>query len=290
MRSLWNGSISFGLVNIPVKLYAGTTSQDIKFNYLHSICRTPIKYQKTCPRCAREVTEDEIVKGYQFQKSQYVIMEEADFEAIAPEKTRSIDILDFVQLESIDPVYFQRTYFLEPVETGVKAYHLLKQAMEEKNKIAIAKVVIRSREHLAAVRVYGSGLALETMHYANEIRSIDQLTQVSMEPEINQRELEMAMMIIDNLTTAFEPEKYHNEYQSMLAAVIEQKIAGKEIAPTEPPAAAGKVIDLMAALEASVQATKEKTAQKEDPLSGREPTQLTVRHKGRRSQGTEETG
>ena len=216
-------------------------------------------------------------------------MEEADFEA-QRRKDPFHRHPGFCQLESIDPVYFQRTYFLEPVETGVKAYHLLKQAMEEKNKIAIAKVVIRSREHLAAVRVYGSGLALETMHYANEIRSIDQLTQVSMEPEINQRELEMAMMIIDNLTTAFEPEKYHNEYQSMLAAVIEQKIAGKEIAPTEPPAAAGKVIELMAALEASVQATKEKTTQKEDPLSGREPTQLTVRHKGRRSQGTEETG
>ena len=142
------------------------------------------------------------------------------------------------------------------------------------------------------MRVYGSGLALETMHYANEIRSIDQLTQVSMEPEINQRELEMAMMIIDNLTTAFEPEKYHNEYQSMLAAVIEQKIAGKEIAPTEPPAAAGKVIDLMAALEASVKATKDKAAQaqKEESAPGREPTLLNVKPKGRRRQETEETG
>jgi len=219
-------------------------------------------------------------------------MEEADFEAIAPEKTRSIDILDFVQLESIDPVYFQLTYFLEPTETGVKAYHLLKRAMKEKNKIAIAKVVIRSREHLAAVRVYGPGLALETMHYANEIRSIDQLTQVSMEPEINERELEMAMMIIDNLTTAFAPEKYHNEYQSMLAAVIEQQIAGKEIAPAGPPPAAGKVIDLMAALEASVKATKDKAAQaqKEESAPGREPTLLNVKPKGRRRQETEETG
>ncbi|NLA57903.1 MAG: Ku protein [Firmicutes bacterium] len=290
MRSLWNGSISFGLVNIPVKLYAATASEDIKFNYLHSICHTPIKYQKTCPRCAKAVTEDEIVKGYQFQKSQYVIMDEADFEAIAPEKTRSIDILDFVELDSIDPVYFQRTYFLEPTETGGKAYHLLKRAMKEKNKIAIAKVVIRSREYLAAVRVYGSGLALETMHYASEIRAIDQLTQVGAEPEINERELEMAMLIIDNLTTTFEPEKYRNEYREMLKTVIEQKVAGKEVAPAGPPPTAGKVIDLMAALEASVQATKDKTTQDQESTSGREPTQLTVRPKGRRPQKTEETG
>ncbi|MGI6566956.1 MAG: Ku protein [Firmicutes bacterium] len=289
MRSLWNGSISFGLVNIPVKLYAGTSSEDIKFNYLHRICQTPIKYQKACPRCAKEVGEDEIVKGYQFQKSQYVIMENEDFEAIAPEKTRTIDILDFVQLESIDPVYFQRTYYLEPTETGIKAYHLLKQAMQATGKIAIAKVVIRSREHLAAVRVYGSGLALETMYYAHEIRSIDQLTRVGTEPEINPRELEMAMMIIDNLTTAFEPAKYHNEYQKLLAAVLEQKIAGKETAPAPAPPATGKVIDLMAALEASVQATKHEQDE-QGPSPGRESTQLKVTSKGLRRQKTEETG
>ena len=290
MRSLWNGSISFGLVNIPVKLYAGTSSNDIKFNYLHSVCHTPIKYQKTCPTCAREVTEEEIVKGYEFAKAQYVIMDEGDFEATAPDKTRSIDILDFVQLARIDPVYFQRTYYLEPGETGLKAYHLLKRAMLEKQQIAIAKIVIRARESLAALRVYGPGLALETMYYPGEIRAIEELTQVITEPEINERELEMAMMLIDNLTTEFVPEKYHNEYQNMLANIIEQKVAGQEVTPAPPPPAAGKVIDLMAALEASVQATKAKAKEVEELPMGQDAARLKARRKGRQKQKTEETG
>ena len=290
MRSLWNGSISFGFVNIPVKLYAGTSSNDIKFNYLHSLCHTPIKYQKTCPHCAKEVTEDEIVKGYEFQKGQYVVMEETDFEAIVPEKTRSIDILDFVQLAKIDPVYFQRTYYLEPGETGAKAYHLLKKAMQEKQQIAIAKIVIRSRENLAALRVYGRGLALETMYYPDEIRSIEQLGQITQEPDINERELAMAMLLIDNLTAEFTPGKYFDEYQDMLANVIEQKIAGQEVTPVVAPPAAGKVIDLMAALEASVQATKSREGQADQMPTGENTTRLTARRKGHPIKESEETG
>ncbi|NLK07125.1 MAG: Ku protein [Firmicutes bacterium] len=290
MRSLWNGSISFGLVNIPVKLYAGTSSNDIKFNYLHSVCHTPLKYQKTCPTCHKEVGEEEIVRGYEFQKGQYAIMDDADFEAITPDKTRAIDILDFVELKDIDPVYFQKTYFLEPQETGIKAYHLLKKAMLGREQLAIAKIVIRSREHLAALRVYGSGLALETMYYPNEIRSIEELVQVTTELTIADRELEMAMMLIDNLTTKFTPEKYENEYQTMLLGVIEQKIAGKEVTLAEQPPAAGKVIDLMAALEASVQATKDKAGQTEELLSDQDGSRLKTRRRGRQRPETEETG
>lgn len=291
MRSLWNGSISFGLVNIPVKLYAGTSSNDIKFNYLHSVCHSPIKYQKTCPTCNKEVAEEEIVRGYEFQKGQYVVMEDTDFEAIAPDKTRAIDILDFVELKDIDPVYFQKTYFLEPQETGIKAYHLLKEAMLGREQLAIAKIVIRSREHLAALRVYGSGLALETMYYPNEIRSIEELVQITAEPTIAERELEMAMMLIDNLTAKFTAEKYENEYQAMLVGVIEQKIAGKEVTLAEQPPAAGKVIDLMAALEASVQATKDKAGQAEDLLpTDQDHPRLKARRKGRQRPETEETG
>ena len=217
-------------------------------------------------------------------------MEEADFEAAAPEKTRSIDIVDFVNLESIDPIYFHRTYFLEPTETGAKAYHLLKRAMQEKKKIAIAKIIIRSRENLAAVRLHGPGLALETMYYANEIRSIDQLVNAVSEPEINERELEMAMMIIDNLTTDFQPEKYRNEYRDMLVALIERENRRPRGRPCRLQPAAGKVIDLMAALEASVQATKGQTTLKQEPSPAREPAELTARLKGRRRQTTEETG
>lgn len=255
MRSLWNGSISFGLVNIPIKLYTATSSDDIKFNYLHRVCNTPIKYKKTCPHCHTEVGEEEMVRGYEFQRGQYVIMEDSDLEAIAPEKTRSIDILDFVKLRDIDPVYFDRTYYLEPVETGIKAYHLLRKAMTEKEQIAIAKIVIRSKENLAAIRVHGPGLALETMFYPAEIRAIDTLFQGDNEPNVNERELAMAMALIDNLTTEFNPTQYSNEYQKLLVESIEKKIAGEQVVPTQAPEAAGKVIDLMAALEASVKAT-----------------------------------
>lgn len=255
MRSLWNGSISFGLVNIPIKLYTATSSEDIKFNYLHRVCHTPIKYKKTCPNCHTEVGEEEIVRGYEFQRGQYVIMEDSDFETIAPEKSRSIDILDFVRLKDIDPVYFNRTYYLQPVETGVKAYHLLKKAMSEKEQIAIAKIVIRSKENLAAIRVYGPGLALETMFYPAEIRAIDALFQDEGEPSVNERELTMAMALIDNLATEFTPSQYSNEYQKLLVESIERKIAGEQVVPAAAPEAAGKVIDLMAALEASVKAT-----------------------------------
>lgn len=288
VRSLWNGSISFGLVNIPVKLYAGTSNNDIKFNYLHNVCHTPIKYRKTCPVCAREVTEEEIVKGYEFQKAQWVIMQESDLEAILPEKTRSIDILDFVELAQIDPVYFQKTYYLEPGETGSKAYHLLRKAMLEKQQIAIAQIVIRARENLAALRVYGPGLALETMYYPDEIRAIEQLSQVISEPEITERELQMAMMLIDNLTTEFAPDKYHDEYQAALADIIQRKVAGEQVTPTIPLPATGKVIDLMAALEASVQATKAK-AEEDEPVSNGAPL-LRTRRKGSGNRRTEETG
>ena len=262
MRSLWNGSISFGLVNIPIKLYTATSSNDIKFNYLHGVCHTPIKYRKTCPTCDQEVGEAEIVRGYEFERGQYVIMEETDLEAIAPEKTRSIEILDFVRLQDIDPVYFDRTYYLQPVETGIKAYHLLKRAMLEKEQIAVAKIVIRARESLAAIRVYGPGLALETMYYPAEIRAVDTLFQGGDEPAVNERELAMAMALIDNLTTEFTPGQYTNEYQKMLTEMIEKKITGEQVVPAAAPQTAGKVIDLMAALEASVQATTGQLDQK----------------------------
>lgn len=287
MRSFWNGSVSFGLVNIPIKLYTATSSNDIKFNYLHSLCHTPIKYKKTCPTCNKEITEEEIVRGYEFQRSQYVIIDEADFEAIAPEKSRSIDILDFVRLQDIDPVYFHRTYYLEPVETSVKAYHLLKEAMLQKQQIAIAKIVIRSRENLAAIRVYGPGLALETMYYPDEIRAIEALSIITAEPTINDRELDMAMTLIDNLSTNFVPERYRDEYQATLTKIIEQKIVGERIVPAPAQPTTGKVIDLMAALEASVQATKTKDAERVVPEAA-DQGKTTI--KRRRPAKTEEIG
>lgn len=270
MRSLWNGSISFGLVNIPVKLYAATSHNDIKFNYLHSPCHTPIRYEKVCPTCKREVPQEEIVRGYEFQKGRYVVLEDEDFENIPVKQTKSIDIMDFVGLAEIDPVYFERSYYLEPAEGGLKAYHLLKLAMQETQQIAIAKVVIRSRETLAAVRVYGPGLALETMYFPAEVRDILQLAGIDAEPEVHENELKMAISLISNLTSKFQPEKYENEYRQALLEIIDRKVAGEAVTPAPAPPPAGKVIDLMAALEASVNATRNKKAQTKPPAQAAE--------------------
>lgn len=260
LRSLWSGAISFGLVNIPVKLYAATKRQDIKFNYLHKECHTPVRYEKVCPVCKKPLSSDQIVKGFAYAKGQYVIFSEQDFANIAVDKAKTIDIIDFVSLNQIDPIYFDKTYYLEPSQTGNKAYRLLKEAMEQTNRIAIAKVVIRSKQALAAVRVYNSMLTMETMFFPNEIRSSEALI-IDETIETNDSELNMAVSLINNLTNAFEPDKYKNEYQAELAKIIDAKISGDQIVSIKQQPAQGQVADLMSALEASLKATEEKAAQ-----------------------------
>ncbi|MGI6038352.1 MAG: Ku protein [Limnochordia bacterium] len=255
MRSMWKGSISFGLVNIPVRMYTATQRQDLKFKYLHQPCSTPIKYQKFCPQCGREVPSEQLVRAYEFTPGEYVPMTEEDFEELPGPETKAINILDFTQLAEIDPVYYDKTYYLEPLEGSRKPYYLLLKAMERAEKVAIAKVVIRSKEVLAALRVYDQALALETMFFAQEVRDVSQLTGLG-HVELDQRELQMALEIIENLSTTFQPEKYQNEYQQALLEVIENKIQGRETTiPQESPKE--EVLDLMAALEASLRATKE---------------------------------
>lgn len=255
MRSLWSGAISFGLVNIPVKLYAATERQNIKFNYLHEKCHTPIRYQKTCPSCQREVTAEEIVKGFEYAKGQYVILTEEDFAGVAIEATKTIDIIDFVDLSEIDPIYFDKTYYLESAQTGAKAYQLLKQAMEKTGKIAVAKVVIRSKQVLAVLRVYTNVLTMETIFFPAEIRQANEL-QTGQELEMSDKELEMAVSLITSLSTSFQPEKFTNEYRTALLEMIEKKIAGKETVTAMPQQAKGQIVDLMTALEASLQAAE----------------------------------
>lgn len=255
VRSLWKGSISFGLVNIPVRLYAATEEKSVRFNLLHRACRTPIKYQKVCPHCGREVSQDEIVRGYAYDRNRYVLMEEEDFENLPLPTSRQVAILDFVDLSEIDPLYYDKSYYLEPDEGAEKAYGLLRRAMREKGRVAIAKVAIRSREALACVRVYGQALVMETMYYPDEIRPAERLDGIAAEPELSEREVAMAVQLIDNLTEPFDPGKYRDHYREALLSAIEKKIQGEGLeAPAAPPAA-GKVVDLMEALEASLRAT-----------------------------------
>lgn len=252
MRTIWKGAISFGLVHVPVKLYPATERKDIKFNYLHEKCKTPVKYERHCPTCDTDVPNEEIVKGYEYEKGKYVIIRDEDLERIPIETARTISILDFVDLAEVDPVYFDKSYYLAPNEGGQKAFELLRQAMEKTGKVAIAKVVIRSKEALAAIRVYKNTIAMETMFYPDEIRSAGALSELNYQVTIHENELKMAESLISSLSESFAPEKYNNEYRQALMDLIQSKITGEEI-EVAPRPAEGKVVDLMEALKASIQ-------------------------------------
>jgi len=256
MRTMWKGAISFGLVNVPVKMYAATENKDIKFNYLHEKCKTPVKYERYCPACDTDIGMEEIVRGYEYEKGRYVILTDEDFENIPVATAKAVEIVDFVNLEEIDPIYYDKSYYLVPGDGGQKAYALLKKAMEDTKRVAIAKVVIRSKESLCALRAYDNCLVMETMYYPDEVRSTKYLPELDYNVNLHENEIKMAVNLIGSLEAAFEPEKYTNEYREALRDLIEAKITGEEIAIPEAPAAT-KVVDLMEALKASIQMAKE---------------------------------
>ncbi|KSU84810.1 MULTISPECIES: Ku protein [Fictibacillus] len=255
MHTMWKGSISFGLVNIPIKLFAATEDKDIKMRYLHKKCHNPIKYEKTCPVCEQHVEQEDIVKGYEYEPGKFVLIEKEDLDKIAGIKNKSIEIIDFVSLEEIDPIYFNRSYFIGPGENGTKPFTLLKEAMKESGRIGLAKITIRSKESLAAVRVYDKGLVMETIYYPDEVRNVDHVPGIDEEVQVNDKELEMAKQLIEQLTTEFEPEKYKDEYREALLEIIDSKISGKEVQISEERPRTN-VVDLMEALQASIDQSK----------------------------------
>lgn len=260
MRAMWRGSISFGLINVPIKMYAATENKRISFRQIHRECGTPIHYEKVCTTCNRKVEDDEIARGYEFEKGRYVIIEDKDLESIPDETTRTIDIIDFVELADIDPIYYDRSYYLGPEETGQKAYILLRRAMEEGGKIAIAKVVIRSKQSLACIRPYGKGhLVMETMFYPDEVRNVEDVP-VQPQAKLQEREIEMALQLVESLSTRFEPEKYTDDYRQALIKIIQAKVEGEEISIPTPRDE--KVVDLMEALKASLELAEKAKKQK----------------------------
>ena len=265
MHTMWKGTISFGLVNIPVKLHSATENKDIPLKNLHKECQSPIKYEKVCPACDKEVTNDDIVKGFEYTTNKFVILEDEDLQSIRDEKQeKSVEIMDFIDLKEIDPIYFDRTYFLSPNEGGGKAYTLLREALKETKKIGLAKITIRSKEHLAVVRFYENTLVMETIHWPDEVRDYKDVPNVPEETELVEKELETAKLLIEQLTTAFEPTKYKDEYRSALLELIEQKKQGKEVATAKEPKKKDNVTDLMEALEKSLKKTAKKpTAKKQ---------------------------
>jgi DNA end-binding protein Ku len=258
MHTMWKGSISFGLVNVPIRMYAATENKDITFRYLHKECHTPIKYVRTCPTCNREVEWEEIVKGYEYQPGQYILFDEDELKELAPEKEKTINIVEFVDLKEIDPIYFDKSYYLVADETGGKAYTLLRNAMRETGKIAVARMTLRTRQNLCVLRCYENVLLLESIFYPDEVRSVTLLPQMP-EVTVDEKEMQMATQLIEQLSVPFDPAKYTDEYRHRLLAAIEAKVQGKQIeVPPEP--AQARVVDLMKVLQESLQATRSRKA------------------------------
>ncbi|MGN7388338.1 non-homologous end joining protein Ku [Sporosarcina sp. SAFN-015] len=261
MHTIWKGSISFGLVNIPIKLHAATENNDIKLRQLHKECHSPISYQKVCPICDKEVKSEEIVKAYEYTKNKFVVLDDEDLEKLKKEnEDKAVEIIDFVKLEEIDPIYFERSYFMAPDANGGKAYALLRKALKESGKIGVAKIIIRSKEQLAVVRVYKDALLMETIHFPDEVRNVGDVPNIPDEDTVVKKELDTALLLVDQLTTAFDPDKYTDEYRTALMELIEEKKAGNTtVAKTEKKAISpSNTTDLMAALQASLDKTKKK--------------------------------
>ena len=258
-RAIWSGAISFGLVNIPVKLYSAVSKKTVRFHQIDAESGQRIRQQRVNPGSGEEVPYEQIVKGYEISPDRYVTITPEELESLEPQKTRTIDIEEFVDLEQIDPIYYDHPYYLAPDKGAAKAYKLLLDAMEEADKVAIARVVIRSKENLVALRSYGGAITMETMLFPDEVtqpESIEELSAVDGDVKTTKRELDMAKQLIESLSGDFDPTGYRDEYRERVLDLIERKAAGETITIEEPVAEQKEVPDLMAALEASISASK----------------------------------
>jgi len=266
MRAIWKGSISFGLVNIPIALYPATRREELKFRLLRRSDLSPVNYKRVAEKDGKEVPWDQIVKGYEYEKGKYVVLKDEDFERVDLEATQTVDIQDFVDVDEIDPMFFYKPYYLEPQKGGDKAYALLRDALKDSNRVGIAKVVIKTRQYLAGVKPEDGALVLELMHFADELADTEKL-HVPKKVEVGKREMNMAKSLIDSMSSKWEPEKYRDDYREALMEVIEEKVGagGKEIEekPRKAPKPT-KVIDLVSVLQKSLEQTgaKKKTTAK----------------------------
>jgi DNA end-binding protein Ku len=265
-RAIWSGAISFGLVNIPVKLYSAVSKKTVRFHQIDAESGARVRQKRVGPD-GEEIAYEQIVKGYEIGPDRYVTISPEELEALEPQKTRTIDIEDFVDLEEIDPIYYDHPYYLAPDTGATKAYQLLVDAMEDAGKVAIARVVLRSKESLVAIRPREGVLAMETMLFADEVVPTDSFDELSGDADVktSDRELTMAKQLIDSLSSDFEPEKYHDQYRERVLDLIERKAQGETIVIEEPAAETEQVPDLMAALEASIAGAKGQSKPKAAP-------------------------
>ncbi|TME56697.1 MAG: Ku protein [Chloroflexi bacterium] len=268
-RAIWSGTIAFGMVSIPVNLYTATESHDVRFHLLHKRDGVRLKNVRWCPKDEKAVPWDDVVRGFEYAKGNYVPITEEDLEHLPVKTVHTVDISDFVKLEEVDPIYYDKAYYLAPEETGVKAFVLLRQALEETGRAAVAKVAIRDKESLCLVRPYQDVLSMETMLYANEIRSTNAIAIDGV--TVSPKELQMAVSLIENLSDHFDADRYHDEYQAALKTLIDAKVEGAPL-PAATPERGGKVVDLMEALRASVEATRKKSS---GQIDGKAPTTRT---------------
>lgn len=263
MKTIWKGAINFGLINVPVKLSAATQKEDVAFRLLHKKCKQPLNQKRWCARCNKEVEFTETVKGFEYEKGKFAVIDEKDLERLPVKSAKYIQIADFIDLKEIDPVFYEKSYYLTPETTGEKAFLLLRDVMREADKVAIGKITIREKEHLCVIRTYDKILCMETMYFADEVRSSEpgEMEKIEKKHTVTGAEKEMAAKLLENLTAKFEPEKYHDEYREELKKLIAAKIEGDDTVEAAPALADNaKVIDLMERLRQSVEATKRKKA------------------------------
>jgi DNA end-binding protein Ku len=258
MRPLWKGAITFGLISIPVRLYSAVESKSIKFHQLHAEDGGRIRYKRECSKCGREVGWDDIIKGYEYSKDHYVRFSDEELEALDVDSIKAIDVVTFVPLDKIDPIYFNKTYYVAPEASGLKAYKLLADALQAEGQVGIAKVALRDKEHLATVRLKDDVFVLETMHWPDEIREAE-FEELDMKVDVRDPEVKMARQLIQQLSGEFHPDEFHDDYRERLQNLAERKIEGQEITVSaEAEEEAAPVVDLMEALKASVAEAKKK--------------------------------
>ena len=263
-HAIWSGSINFGLVTIPVKVFTAVKSDELSFNLLHKKDEGRIKYERVCSVEDKPVPWDEIVKGFEYEKGQYVILTDEDFKKVNPEATQSVDILEFVELDKINPMYFDKPYYLEPTKQGRHAYALLREALAQSERVAVARVVIRTKEYIAAVKPLGEALVLELMHWANEIIEPGTLELPGSE-KLPEAEMKMAKMLIDTMSVdEFDPEKFNNRYRDEVLAMIEARARGQELPKAKKAAPRAKVVNLMDVLAQSLEESKKLRSASQD--------------------------
>jgi DNA end-binding protein Ku len=255
-RAIWSGSISFGLVNVPVKMTTAVSTKDVRFHQLHEADNTRIQQKRFCPADGEEVPFDQIVKGYEIAPGQYVVVTPEELAALDPVATHTIDIEEFVDLDQIDPIFFDHPYYLVPDARASKPYALLVRAMENSNKVGIARMVMRTKQYLTALRAKDGALVMATLLYGDEVLPIEELDVPGIEVELSDRELRMAEQLIESLSEKFDPDKFRDEYREKVIELIEKKAEGQEIVAQPVSEAPTPVVDLMAALEASLAAAK----------------------------------